>query len=254
MKHFGLFALPALLALGGCFVHSSSSDYSASTTIHRTFPAAAIQRLKVSNVSGPIRVTAWARPEISVDATVRARDADALHRITVDMTTQGSELSIKTNSAGGSIFNFGDEGEVEYAIHAPAAIAVKIANVSGDVAVERMHGGLSVADVSGAVNADGVEGSLDLSTTSGAITASVVTVKPGQRTHLTSVSGDIEVTVPKKAGLDVTASSVSGDFSSNFSLPSQEKTVGTSVNGAVNGGGAAVTFSTVSGSMTLTGK
>ena len=98
-----------------------------------------------------------------------------------------------------------------------------------------------------------MDGSLDLKTTSGNIVGSVRALDRSRKLKAASVSGDISLRIPKNAGVNVSVHSVSGDFSSNLALPKSDATVGTNVSGQINGGGAPISFSTVSGSMKLTG-
>lgn len=242
-------------ALAGCF--SSFGDpgkYRVSARVHHVIPASTLQRAVVANVSGKIDVRGWNRQDVDVNALVRATDNDALHKIAVSVERTDGEIHIRTQYPH-SFLGFGarGSGSVDYEIRVPQRLAVTAKNVSGDVTISGVGSDVDVSSVSGDVNVNDMEGNVDLKTTSGSIEESVRALKGSNHLKAASVSGDISLRIPKNTGANVSAHSISGGFSSNLGLPKADQTVGTNVGGQINGGGATISFSTVSGSMTLTG-
>lgn len=248
----------AALFLAGCSMHVSSgaSSYLYKERVHNLTPAANIALVSLANVSGPITVDTWEKPQIQIDALVHSGDSDGLKRISVDIQPQGDQLRVKTHYARRGLFDFNqsDEGSVDYALHMPASIALDIVNVSGNVSVHGIHNDVTVHGVSGDIDATAIAGGLDAATTSGAVHASLASLPSGQTVRLGTVSGSVDLTIPKNTPARIDAGSVSGDFSSNFHLPAGEKTVGSKVLGDINGGGEEIKLSTVSGDIRLTGK
>ncbi len=244
------------LLLGACSSHWSANDNHVSSTFHDVVPVASARSVQVTNVSGYVRIVPWNRQNVEIDAVMHAASVDAIRRLHIDVQP-GDVIQIKTRYGDGGFLNIGsgNNGSVDYTIHSPANLAMTVTNVAGDVTLKGINSDVTVRDVSGTVQAESVDCALDLTTTSGDIFASVVSVKPPSHLRLASVSGSITLTVPKNTAAGVKAGSVSGDFSSTFPIKSVDRTIGASVNDRINGGSdAQITFSTVSGAMTLNGK
>lgn len=248
----------AAFACGGCNAHwdSSVSDRY-SSRFHQVVPAAAAHGVQITNLSGPVAISGWNKPTVEINAILHAPSVDAMSRLHVDVAQQGDRIRIATRyGEPGILANIGhpNEGSIDYVVHVPAQMAVRVENISGDVSVKSVRNDVAVHDVSGTVTTEGTVGSLDLGTTSGDIVASVSSVSPSQRFKLYSVSGDTTLRIPKRAPADLKANSISGDFSSNLPVRSEMRTVGSQVDQKINGGGAQIALNTVSGAIKLTGK
>ena len=188
--------------------------------------------LDVSHVSGDVRISTGRGNEIRIEAVKRVRHRDSeegkrlLGLLRVDVNQVGSRVEVRTIYPRTS--GRGLSASVDYTITVPAAAAVSVKTVSGDVAVNGVRGEVRAETVSGdvdvvetpnlalakAVSGDirareiGTETSLLLSTVSGSVIASALKVRT---LEAGSVSGDVELT-----NLDVErllAKTINGDIS-----------------------------------------
>ncbi|MBV8727457.1 MAG: DUF4097 family beta strand repeat protein, partial [Candidatus Eremiobacteraeota bacterium] len=148
---------------------------------------------------------------------IRAPDKAALQRIAVSADRTDDSVRIRTQYPT-TLFSFGGrtEGRVDYEIRVPGSIAVTVSDVDGDVTVSGVDGDIGAASISGDISASTGSGNLNLKTTSGAAAGTAHTVTAASQLSVGSVSGDVSLRIPRHAGANITARSVSGDFSSNL--------------------------------------
>jgi DUF4097 and DUF4098 domain-containing protein YvlB len=101
-----------------------------------------------------------------------------------------------------------------------------------------------------------VSGPLVFYTISGNININFASLAKDRSVSLASVSGDIDVTVPAATGMDVELNNISGGIYSDFSFPNDDKGLkrvggGNSVKSRLNGGGASLKITNVSGNIYL---
>lgn len=122
---------------------------------------------------------------------------------------------------------------------------VSVANIKGEVAIKNCRN----------ITATNVAGPLVLSTTTGDITVHLSSLTKDHLVSLATMSGEIEVTAPATAGMDVELKTVSGTIYSDFNLPNDKKNLkterGTTISSKVNGGGARVTVTSTTGNIYL---
>jgi hypothetical protein len=122
---------------------------------------------------------------------------------------------------------------------------VKVSNIKGEVAVQNCQG----------IELKNVSGPLVLSTISGDIDIAFATLPKERSISIASVSGEIDVTVPSTVGMDVEIQTISGGIYSDFDFPSDDKKMkrigGNSIKSTLNGGGANVKITNVSGNIYL---
>jgi DUF4097 and DUF4098 domain-containing protein YvlB len=180
-------------------------------------------RVTVANISGDITVTTGSGDEVAIDAVKRARgDAGQLASVQIDVQERGGSVFVQTNHRGGN-----DHVSVDYTITVPAAAALDVHSVSGNVKVTGARGSVRVESVSGNVAANdtpkletaksvsgdvsvsgvSTDGDLAASSVSGGVTAKSIKVRT---LELSSVSGDLRATDVSCERL--TAKSVSGEI------------------------------------------
>jgi DUF4097 and DUF4098 domain-containing protein YvlB len=254
-RSLALLALAALV-LPGCF----ESDYDGGgdtvhQTVHERFAVAPNAHVTVGNISGSIVVTPWAGHEIDILARKRADEDEALHRTAIEITHEGTpadDVEIHTRYLHeGFFFWGGSSADVDYTIRVPKDVTIEISNVSGDVRVSGIDGTVRVNNVSGEVEAMHIDGNLRIHTVSGIIDASLVQMSGNRDADMEAVSGSIRLAVPPHSSAYVTARSISGDFDSDFNVPTQQHTVGVEATGRIGSGSGTIEMRTISGSMTL---
>ncbi|MHA4812228.1 DUF4097 family beta strand repeat-containing protein [Flavitalea flava] len=100
-----------------------------------------------------------------------------------------------------------------------------------------------------------VTGPLVISTINGNVDVAFSELNKDKPVSITSVSGEIDVTVPARASFDLEMSTLSGNMYSDFEFPADNKQLkkvgGSSVRNQLNGGGADLRIHTISGSIYL---
>lgn len=94
-----------------------------------------------------------------------------------------------------------------------------------------------------------------LSTISGDIDLTFSDVSKDKPVSINSISGEIDITLPVKAGVDVEMETISGAIYSDFDFSSDKKTLkrigGNDIKGQLNGGGVDFKITNVSGNIYL---
>ena len=191
--------------------------------------------LDLSNISGDVRVTGDTGSEIRLEAIkrVRHRDADEarrlLQQLRVDITNVGGRVEVRT-AYPRRTGNDGDRGvsaSVDYVIAVPAAAAVAVKTISGDVSVTTVNGEVRAETVSGDVSVTATPNLAVARTVSGDVEARDI----GGPAHLSlgSVSGSVVAAGLRARSLE--CESVSGD--SRLSSLQVERLQAKSVSGSI---------------------
>lgn len=170
--------------------------------------------LDLSNISGSVRVTGDGGTEIRIEATKRVRHRDEgearrlLQQLRVDITTVGGRVEVRTTyPRRGGRDSDRVSASVDYVVAVPAAAAVAVKTISGDVSVSRVAGEVRAEAVSGDVGVSSTPNLAVARTVSGNVTAREVSGTAA--VSLGSVSGTVVVTGLKARSLE--CGSVSGD-------------------------------------------
>lgn len=127
---------------------------------------------------------------------------------------------------------------------------VSVGSVSGGVAVSRVSGDLKVNNVSGAVYAGSVAGGVSIDNTSGSVHVDQPH-KELQAIDVGTISGSVDIRLHDEAAFELSAKSTSGSLRTDFDVlvrgGQKRALVGSNTQGSVNGGGARVDITTVSG-------
>ena len=137
-------------------------------------------------------------------ATVKVKTASA------DTEIDGHLLELDVNGVSGDV-----------RVHGEIAGDATIKTVSGDVELERVHGGFTMQTVSGDSRVRSIAGSVDTKSVSGDIRLEALTSGDAR---FSSVSGDIEIGIAPGSLLDVDAGSTSGDLASEVPLATEPPT------------------------------
>jgi len=164
-------------------------------------PAERSGRVQISNVSGSVKVQAWDRAEIDV----QARLWSGLERIDISQEKGRSVINVvlPQNSNG--------NGGAELEVRVPAESQVEVAAVSAPIITKGVHGAIRLQSVSGSIESDVAVSEMDAKTVSG----SIVLHGNGQpaEMRLSTVSGGISLT--HSAG-SVEANTTSGSLDLNL--------------------------------------
>jgi DUF4097 and DUF4098 domain-containing protein YvlB len=151
--------------------------------------------VEINNVAGRVDVTAWDRPQVSVQASL---GSGVDH---VDVISDHGHILIKVVLPTFSAHSGGADVRVQI----PAGSELDVTTVSADVNSHGVQGVQRLKTVSGAVHADIAQSDIDAKTVSGDVVLRGAG-RPAQL-HLTTISGDIRL--DHGAG-ELEATSVSG--------------------------------------------
>jgi hypothetical protein len=245
-----------------------------SRTITKTLDRPADGEVEVIAERGRIEVQAWDRPEVEVQAEVRAGEAGPDDPFPVTVTTEDGTVLVETASADPdgaglwTLIGLGGAGgpKMHYSIRMPAAASLSVTTQEGCVWIEglasevivesysapveirNLSGKVTAATYSGPLRAENVRGPLTLATFSG--DATVRGPAPAAKHTVASFSGDAEIVFPADAAFDLlTAISWGGSVTSDFPLPDSTAQGDDPV--SIGGGGPSVVYESFSGSLTL---
>jgi DUF4097 and DUF4098 domain-containing protein YvlB len=155
--------------------------------------------------------------------------------------------SIRTVIAPGATRQFA--ANVTWQIGIPRTANVRVINRNGDhIRVSGMRGSVQVTNFNGRIILEGVVGSARVESVNG----SIFYISPELRGNvvLTTVNGDVTVTVPQQAGFRWVAETVKGDIKTN--LPARGAFFGTTFRGTVNApGGPTLSTGSLMGNVSL---
>ncbi|HEY9086347.1 MAG TPA: DUF4097 family beta strand repeat-containing protein [Candidatus Tyrphobacter sp.] len=246
-------AMAGSLVLAGCISTDFGGDH-VRATVHERIAVVPNAHVSIENVSGQITVIPWSRSTVDIVAVKHASDPDGLRQVTVEVTRDrvpASDVEIKTQYANHTFSFWRHSGSVDYTIHVPRGVSLRLANVSGDVQANGIVGDVAADEVSGDVAILDNGGNVTVHTVSGSIDVSMTTMGSDRRANLEAVSGSIRLAIPRNSGAVVSAHSISGGFHSDFPIPTHPQTVGTSAGGSIGNGAGSIDMGTISGSMTL---
>ncbi|MGI4863199.1 MAG: DUF4097 family beta strand repeat-containing protein [Janthinobacterium lividum] len=149
-------------------------------------------------------------------------------------------------------------GDGHYTIHVPRRTDVAFTrnnwNLSNDLTVRNLAGRLEVSLNSGDLRLLNMSGPVVANTVSGDVKVQFSGV-PDQPCAISTVSGNVDVSMPSSAKISLTMRSISGeiytDFDLNLGSDSMQHVGGQTVEGRANGGGTSVSLRTVSGDVFL---
>lgn len=226
-----LVAMVILLALCGC-AGGGFSKNNVHERFAKTLPASGVTALHLKSVAGTVRVQAWDKPQIRIDAVKSAPDKDALNglRVAVDETNGTVEISTQYDGGFGA-----SRGGVEYALMVPSGLNLQIENTAGTI---------TLAGLAGDVSADAKAGTIE---------ATMTRVAGNQHIELNATTGTVTLRIPKNSDATVQAQSTIGNFESDFPglTRTQRHLVGEGANGTIGKGSATIDLTTTTGSIEL---
>ena len=125
-----------------------------------------------------------------------------------------------------------------------------VSTTSGEIGLDGVNGELQISTISGDISVrDAKASQLDISTTSGEISYDGA-FQAGTDSKVSTISGDVDLTLPEDSSFSLNASTVSGDISNQFDMPSAQDDQ-RSLSGVVGSGGPTLTVETTSGDISL---
>jgi DUF4097 and DUF4098 domain-containing protein YvlB len=166
-------------------------------SIDQTLDAAADGAVTISNISGSVEVTGWARNEVEVSGDLGSGVEELIFK------RDGNEIEIRVKVPGSSKRNISSE----LVVHVPEKSSVKVAGVSADIDVTNVLGILNLQSVSGDIDSEVHAADVEIHTVSGDV--EVQGDDKVAHSELSTVSGDIDT---QNIAGEVTLNSVTGDL------------------------------------------
>lgn len=224
-----------------------------------------VQRLSVTNVSGPVRVEGWDRDTIQVHYVKQARGRQALEDFRIEIQTDGDSLKVRPVYQAGLRF-----GPVSFDIKVPSSLKeIKVHSVSGRIEVaglaadvdqelETVSGSIQ-SERSGNLRAKSTSGAIDFSfageklyakSISGRISGKIRGLARGGAVEVETVSGSVDLAAFAGLDAELRLQSVSGSISCGFPLQITEKRRNR-LEGRIGAGTVPLAAKTVSGSISI---
>lgn len=216
---------------------------------HKVYTIPAGGQIRISNISGDVRIEGYSGAGIVVDAFKTGRDRDL---VTIeDLSSTGSvELRVRYpehhHSNAGVNFEIKVPQSAEYNFE-------DIGSVSGNVSVWGVKGRMRAKSVSGNVDVKGISGLVNASSISGNVDVEMTAIGAPGEMKFSSISGDVTVRAPKTLDADIEMSTISGSLRTDFPIEVREPRYGPgrSARGRLGNGANNIRINSVSGRVSL---
>ncbi|MET0625946.1 MAG: DUF4097 family beta strand repeat-containing protein [Pyrinomonadaceae bacterium] len=251
----GLFVLAAV-ALTAADASRAQSRPEVTEEFHQTYPLGAGGRVSLQNINGAVKVVAWDRAEVKVDAVKRAYTAERLREAQIRVDASSGRVRIETEYPDNTLRWSDRDGErhenpasVDYTLTVPRGATVDEVNlVNGALTLEGLAGSVEASSVNGRVTATGLTGPVQLSVVNGRLEATLDALGDAGRVTLSAVNGPLVVTLPSDANAMLQADTVHGGITNDFNLPVRVgEYVGRELQGRLGSGAARVRLNNVNG-------
>jgi DUF4097 and DUF4098 domain-containing protein YvlB len=171
-------------------------------------------RVVIHNLYGDVRITAWDRDEVLVQAIKKSSDPKQLDDARIVVDSSSGLVSIRTQYAGGDARR---PASVEYRITVPRTANLEnVKLVNGGLSISGLEGSIKASSVNGSIQADRLGGQADLSTVNGRLDADFNRVSSANSISLSSVNGPIKLSLPSGSSAQLFAHNLSGGIDSDF--------------------------------------
>ena len=225
---------------------------------HQTYPLSATGRVALSNINGSVRVSAWDRNEVKVDAIKRAYTQERLREAQIKVDANSGSIEIETEYpeyrwTDRDTERHENPASVEYTLTVPRTARIEeVSLVNGGLDIEGVTGPVHASSVNGRVTARGLSGQVNLSVVNGRLEATLDSISAAGTVNLSAVNGALVVTIPSDSNATIHADTVHGPISNDFGLPVREgEYVGRELAGRLGQGGTRVSLNNVNGSIQL---
>jgi len=217
-----------------------------------TYPLTADGRISLDNVNGDVKIEAWDRDEVQIDAVKKGRSQASLDAAKIAIDARADRVHIETRYGDGHLQGGRhDAASVDYTLFVPRGAELdEIELVNGSLTLDGVAGDVAASLVNCEVRARGLTGNAEISTVNGTLEITLAELDAGRKVELSSVNGSLRLAVPAGAGGELEAATVHGDIRNDFGLEvDRSGFVGKSLEGTLGGGGARIELSNVNGSI-----
>ncbi len=236
-------AVLVALATGNCL--SANVIRTPRAEFRQTYSLHPNGRVTIQNLYGDVRITAWDRDEVLVEAYKKSQDPKHLDDARIVVDSSSELLSIRTQYGGGA--DSEHPASVEYRITVPRGANLEsVKLVNGGLSISGLAGNVKASSVNGSIHVERLEGQAELSTINGRLDADFNRIDRDSPISLSSVNGSIRLSIPCGAGAELFAINLSGGIASPFGRVARIPT-GHRLRTTVNRGGAQIRVRNVNG-------
>ena len=254
----GLITLAALALTAADSGRAQSSRPELTEEFHQTYPLSATGRVSLSNINGSVRISAWDKNEVKVDAVKRAYTQERLREAEINVSASSGAIEIETEYPdyhwdSRDRQRHENPASVEYTLTVPRTARIEeVSLVNGGLDIDGVSGPVHASSVNGKVTARGLNGSVNLSVVNGRLEATLDSVGGSGSVNLSAVNGPLVATLPSDSNATVRADTVHGSISNDFNLPVRVgEYVGRELAGRLGQGGTRVSLNNVNGSIQI---
>lgn len=249
-------AVVAMLATGA----RTQTEEKLREEFHQTYPLAADGRVNLENINGSVRITAWDRNEVKVDAVKTACTRERLQEAKIEISANANSIYIKTDYPDRDQYFTDDRNGrrenpamVEYTLTVPRGARIdSVELINGGLDLSGLTGDVRASSINGRVTARGLTGEAKLSTINGRLDATFDRLDATKPITLNSVNGGVSLTLPSDSNAELKADTVHGGINNTFGLPVRKgKYVGRNLAGRLGQGGPRIRLSNVNGSISI---
>lgn len=255
-----VFVVAALLAAAPAFAVELEERFD------RTYDLGSGGSIAVANVNGSVRVEAWDRDEVRVEAVKRVKSGsrskaeDVMGRIEVAVEQRGDHLEIETRLPRNGDSGFLDwlvgndsNAQVSYEIRVPRSTDVEVDTVNGKVRIAGVAGRVEANTTNGGIEMADLRGSVQAGTTNGGIDVELSEVADGRDMRLSTTNGGISLRLPRDVRASVDADTTNGGIDIE-GLDADVRSRGRRhVEADLNGGGPEIRLTTTNGGIKIMG-
>jgi DUF4097 and DUF4098 domain-containing protein YvlB len=238
----------AVLTVGAFSAAQAIGSTGSQQQFRQSYALAAGGRVVIDNPYGDVRINAWDREEVRIEAIKTASDERRLDDAQIVVDSTCDTLSIRTEYAGSDAEH---PASVEYRITVPRSANLDDVHlVNGGLSIRGLHGAVKATSINGDIRAEKLEGTADLSTVNGQVAADFHRISPANAISLRSVNGPIVLSIPSGAGAQLLAQNLSGGILADFGRTEIEER-GHRFHAILKGGGAEIHLQNVNGGISI---
>lgn len=221
---------------------------------HQTVPLDPAGRFTLDTYKGSIRITAWDRPQVEINARIVADPSSfftgSVDDVEIRVDHSLGEVRVKSDYHRHYTLFDGNMPNVEYTIQAPRKASLSIKDYKSDSEISGVEGEVGFETYKGTVHMNGLRGALHLNTYKGDIRAvfSSFTASSSVETY----KGEIDLSMPAKSAFEVRAKlERRANLDSDFARTIRSTARTGDYRSTVNGGGAELRVSSYRGTIRL---
>jgi hypothetical protein len=199
----------------------------------------------LSTSVGDVRVKAWSSPTVRWIAHEHAASQADLARLQIDITKDAGNLTLTAIPFTGC-----DRCGIDLSVWVPKSVSVTASSATGDISVIGLANTVIARTSKGDIDIDASDGDVLAQTEVGDVSARLPSVSGAHKIILSTVIGDVGLSLSRGAGASITASTSVGEISSDFGSP-QTRITSQTLQTKTGDGGVQIRLSTHTGDVAV---